>query len=59
LSSRRLLALSVLAACGSQPAGLGYVRRHVDGVDSLPCLAWVDRHFVYRVDPALSARTPG
>ena len=48
----------LLIACG-QPPGPAYVRRHVDGEATLPCLAWPQRAFVYRVDPALSAKTPG
>jgi hypothetical protein len=29
------------------------VRRHVDGVDTAPCLFWKDRNYVYELDPGL------
>jgi hypothetical protein len=56
---RRLMLAAVLMACGSKGPTDPFVRRHVDGIDTDPCVAWVNRAFVYRVDPALSAQTPG
>jgi hypothetical protein len=56
--ARLLTVLAVLAACNKPPAP-AFVQRHVDNDSTKPCLAWVDRHFVYRVDPALSPRTAG
>lgn len=47
------LCLAALCACSQQPSGPPYVRRHVDGVDTAPCLAWLDRSYVYQLDPAL------
>lgn len=55
---RLVLTLLALVAC-SKPGPPPYVRSHVNADLAKPCLAWVDRAITYRVDPALSARTPG
>lgn len=55
---RLVVLLPVLVTC-SKPAPPPYVRSHVNADLSQPCLAWVDRAITYRIDPALSARTPG
>jgi hypothetical protein len=49
----------IVACGGSKPATVAYVRRHVDGVATAPCVAWSPPQYTYELDPALSARTPG
>lgn len=55
---RLVLLLPALVMC-SKPAPPPFVRSHVNADATKPCLAWVGRALTYRVDPALSARTPG
>ncbi|MBL8956370.1 MAG: matrixin [Myxococcaceae bacterium] len=50
--------LLLVCACSGKPAA-PYVREHVDGDASKPCLAWPKRSLTYAVDPAGSARTAG
>lgn len=57
MAPRLWVAALVLLACGSP--GPAFVRRHVDDVQTAPCLAWMDRNLQWAVDPALSAKTPG
>ena len=53
-----LLVLAAACTCGT-PAPAPYVRSHVNAEASLPCLYWARRAITYRIDPGLSARTPG
>jgi hypothetical protein len=55
---RTAACLALVIACSKGPSS-PYVRHHVDGVASAPCVAWPSRSLTYEIDPNGSARTPG
>jgi hypothetical protein len=56
---RGVAVFSLLLSCACSKPPAPYVRSHVDGEASRPCLAWPTRELTYTVDAAGSDRTPG
>ncbi len=49
----------LLTGCSCGKGSAPYVRQHVDGDATKPCLSWPKRDLTYTIDPAGSARTAG
>ncbi len=54
----QLSGVLALCACGSTYSGPEYLRHHIDDIPDAGCVAWVDRHYTYHVDPSTPPQDP-